>query len=145
MVHTILSSNAKRLLFRLMLYFYNVLLRCSLPFLKLISVFNSKLKSGLDGRKSWRSVIEKIPKDQEIIWFHCSSLGEFDQGLPLMNLMKMKNSSYQIVVTFFSPSGLLHYQKRKNPVDFALYLLLQPSFVQTKFISNGMVDCLEVH
>ena len=105
-----------------MLYFYNVLLRCSLPFLKLISVFNLKLKLGLDGRKSWRSVIEKIPKDQEIIWFHCSSLGEFDQGLPLMNLMKMKNSSYQIVVTFFSPSGFLNYQKRKNPVDFALYL-----------------------
>lgn len=76
----------------------------------------------MDGRKSWRSVIEKIPKDQEIIWFHCSSLGEFDQGLPLMNLMKMKNSSYQIVVTFFSPSGFSHYQKRKNPVDFALYL-----------------------
>jgi 3-deoxy-D-manno-octulosonic-acid transferase len=106
----------------MMLFFYNNLLIISLPILRLIALFNPKLRVGLDGRKNWSSEINKIPKDRPVIWFHCASLGEFDQGLPLMNLIKFKNPSCQIVVTFFSPSGYMNYQKRKNPVDFALYL-----------------------
>jgi 3-deoxy-D-manno-octulosonic-acid transferase len=106
----------------MMLFFYNNLLIISLPILRLIALFNPKLKVGLDGRKNWSSEINKIPKDRPVIWFHCASLGEFDQGLPLMNLIKFKNPSCQIVVTFFSPSGYMNYQKRNNPVDFALYL-----------------------
>ena len=105
-----------------MLFLYNTLLTIFLPILKLISVFNPKLRLGLEGRKKWKSSIDKIPKDKPLIWFHCASLGEFDQGLPLMNLIKFKNPSCQIVVTFFSPSGYMNYQKRNNPVDFALYL-----------------------
>lgn len=106
----------------MILFIYNILLITFLPIFRLIAIFNPKLKVGLDGRKNWSSEINKIPKDGPVIWFHCASLGEFDQGLPLMNLIKSKNPSCQIVVTFFSPSGYLHYQKRKNPVDFALYL-----------------------
>jgi len=106
----------------MMLFFYNKLLIISLPIFRLIALFNPKLRVGLEGRKKWSSEINKIPKDGPVIWFHCASLGEFDQGLPLMNLIKSKNPSCQIVVTFFSPSGYLHYQKRKNPVDYALYL-----------------------
>ena len=106
----------------MMLFFYNNLLIISLPILRLIALFNPKLRVGLDGRKNWSSEINKIPKDRPVIWFHCASLGEFDQGLPLMNLIKSKNPLNQIVVTFFSPSGYMNYQKRKNPVDFALYL-----------------------
>lgn len=105
-----------------MLIIYNILLRISLLILKVISSFNSKLRLGFEGRKHWKHQIESIPRDKEIIWFHCASLGEFDQGLPLMNLIKSKNPSFQIVVTFFSPSGFLHYKKRKNPVDYAFYL-----------------------
>jgi 3-deoxy-D-manno-octulosonic-acid transferase len=106
----------------MMLFFYNKLLIISLPIFRLIALFNPKLRVGLEGRKNWSSEINKIPKDGPVIWFHCASLGEFDQGLPLMNLIKSKNPSCQIVVTFFSPSGYLHYQKRKNSVDYALYL-----------------------
>jgi 3-deoxy-D-manno-octulosonic-acid transferase len=118
-----------------MLFLYNTLLTIFLPILKLISVFNPKLRLGLEGRKKWKSAIDKIPKDKPLIWFHCASLGEFDQGLPLMNLIKAKDPSFQIVVTFFSPSGYLHYQKRKNPVDFAFYLPFDTQSNAKEFLS----------
>ena len=118
-----------------MLIIYSLIVYCSIPILKLFSIFNSKLKLGLDGRKNWQSEIEKIAKDKEIIWFHCASLGEFDQGLPLMNLINKNNPSFQIVVSFFSPSGFLHYQKRKNPVDFALYLPFDTQSNAKEFLS----------
>jgi 3-deoxy-D-manno-octulosonic-acid transferase len=115
---------------------YNILLGISPSILKFIALFNSKLRLGIEGRKNWRLEIENIPKDKEIIWFHCASLGEFDQGLPLMNLMKAKNPSFQIVVTFFSPSGFLHYQKRKNPVDYAMYLPFDRRSYAKEFITT---------
>ncbi len=118
-----------------MLFLYNVLLTIFLPILRLISVFNPKLRLGFEGRKKWKTTIDNIPKDKPVVWFHCASLGEFDQGLPLMNLIKAKNSSFQIVVTFFSPSGYLHYQKRKNPVDFALYLPFDTQSNAKEFLS----------
>jgi 3-deoxy-D-manno-octulosonic-acid transferase len=118
-----------------MLFLYNTLLTIFLPILKLISVFNPKLRLGLEGRKKWKSAIDKIPKDKPLIWFHCASLGEFDQGLPLMNLIIAKDPSFQIVVTFFSPSGYLHYQKRKNPVDFAFYLPFDTQSNAKEFLS----------
>lgn len=107
-----------------------------LPILRLLSLFNRKLKLGFEGRKNWKSEIEKIPKDKDLIWFHCASLGEFDQGLPLMNLIKQKNPRFQIVVTFFSPSGFLHHQKRKNPVDFAFYLPFDLQTNAREFLSK---------
>jgi 3-deoxy-D-manno-octulosonic-acid transferase len=114
---------------------YNFLFYCLLPILKLVSFFNSKLNLGLEGRKNYQKEISKIPRENQIIWFHCASLGEFDQGLPLMNLFKKKYPYFQIVVTFFSPSGYLHYQKRKNPVDFALYLPFDTQTNAKEFLS----------
>ena len=45
------------------------------------SLFNQKIKNGIQGRKNWRNLLDDIPKDANVIWFHCASLGEFDQGL----------------------------------------------------------------
>lgn len=105
-----------------MLLIYNILITSFVPFLKLLSLFDHKLRLGVRGRENWREQIKKIPKNKEIYWFHCASLGEFDQALPVMNLLKLKKPNLLIVVTFFSPSGFEHYKKRKNQVDFALYL-----------------------
>jgi 3-deoxy-D-manno-octulosonic-acid transferase len=77
---------------------------------------------GVLGRKNWKSKVEGIPKNKKVIWFHCASLGEFDQGLPLMNSLKLKNPDLFLLVTFFSPSGMLHYNKRRHVVDLAMYL-----------------------
>jgi len=86
------------------------------------SLFNQKIKNGIQGRKNWRNLLDDIPKDANVIWFHCASLGEFDQGLPVMSALKQKTPNAFILVTFFSPSGIDHYQKREHPVDKALYL-----------------------
>ena len=93
-------------------------------FIRIYSVFSPKAKKWVDGRRNWESSLDSIPKNQKIYWFHCASLGEFDQGLELMFLLKKRCPSSLIVVTFFSPSGMEHYQKRKNCVDYALYLPL---------------------
>ena len=118
-----------------MLYVYNFILILSIFFLKVFAFFNSKLKLGFDGRKDWENILERIPYNKKVYWFHCASLGEFDQGLPLMNLIKQQNSDALILVTFFSPSGFLHYQKRMNPVDFAMYLPFDTIHNVKKFYS----------
>lgn len=88
----------------------------------LAQFFNPKAKKWILGRKA--PSFPAIPKSKKVIWFHCASLGEFDQGLPLMNLLKAKDESVFLLVTFFSPSGFEHYNKRQHQVDFACYLPL---------------------
>lgn len=91
--------------------------------------FNVKANKWINGRKNLASSFPKIPSGYRIVWFHCASLGEFDQGLPLMNLMKEKN--IYLLVTFFSPSGYENYTTRKHQIDFACYLPLDvPSQVK---------------
>ena len=91
-------------------------------FLKIISPFHAKAQMGILGRKNWANQVVEIPKNRKVIWFHCASLGEFDQGLPVMNALKLKDSELFLVVTFFSPSGMQHYQKRSHCIDLAMYL-----------------------
>ncbi len=90
--------------------------------LRIFSPFHAKARMGVLGRKNWKTKVEGIPKNKKVIWFHCASLGEFDQGLPLMNSFKLKNPDLFLLVTFFSPSGMLHYHKRRHFVDLAMYL-----------------------
>ncbi len=80
--------------------------------IKITSVFNKKAKQFISGRKDWAKILgSKVDKNGRYIWFHCSSLGEFEQGRPLIEIIKKKYKQYKIVLTFFSPSG---YEMRKN-------------------------------
>ena len=97
----------------LSLLIYNI----SLYLLKLVaithSLFNSKTKKFVDGRNG---VLEELNSkfngnSDEVVWFHCSSLGEFEMSRPLIERLKTNNSNLKIVITFFSPSG---YEVRKN-------------------------------
>ncbi len=88
--------------------------------IRLASLFNPKAKRWVKGRKNWEKNLPDT--DQKIVWFHCASLGEFDQGLPLMNLIKKEDPSCYLLVTFFSPSGMDHYHKRIHPADHVMYL-----------------------
>jgi len=104
-----------QVLYNFGIYLFSILL-------KIISPFHAKARMGVLGRKNWKSKVEGIPKNKKVIWFHCASLGEFDQGLPVMNSLKLKNPDLFLLVTFFSPSGMLHYHKRRHVVDLAMYL-----------------------
>ncbi|MFM6934228.1 MAG: 3-deoxy-D-manno-octulosonic acid transferase [Flavobacteriales bacterium] len=101
----------------------------------LASKFNPKAKAWVDGRKDWSKNLRlQLPEGRKIIWFHCASLGEFDQGLPLMKSMKEADPQLFLLVSFFSPSGMQHYQKREAIVDAACYLPLDTWQNARKFI-----------
>ncbi|MCX6256103.1 MAG: 3-deoxy-D-manno-octulosonic acid transferase [Bacteroidia bacterium] len=78
----------------------------------LISLFNSKASLWVNGRKNWAKKIEdKIKPGDHSVWIHCASLGEFEQGRPVIEAIKRQMPGIKIVLTFFSPSG---YEIRKN-------------------------------
>jgi 3-deoxy-D-manno-octulosonic-acid transferase len=101
---------------------YNFSIRAYALLLWLIQGFHPKAKAWIQGRKNYWRKLPTIPKNTYIYWFHCASLGEFDQGIPVMNLVKERNPNCKILVTFFSPSGMEHYHKRKHTADFVYYL-----------------------
>lgn len=91
--------------------------------LHLAALFHPKAKAWTEGRLHWQEKLRGVlPEDRAVLWFHCASLGEFDQGMPLMKELKEKDPSLFLLVSFFSPSGMEHYQKREPIVDAACYL-----------------------
>jgi 3-deoxy-D-manno-octulosonic-acid transferase len=92
---------------------------------RIASLWNNKAKLWLNGRKNIfdRLSAELRAQDSKIIWFHCSSLGEFEQGRPVIEELKSQNPGLKFLLTFFSPSG---YEIRKNykGVDWVFYLPL---------------------
>ncbi len=103
--------------------FYGFGIRVFYLLMRFAAFFHEKANKWIVGRQQGFEGIE-IPSNSKVIWFHCASLGEFDQGLPVMNALKEKDPTLFLVVTFFSPSGMEHYHKRKHSVDLALYLPL---------------------
>ena len=80
--------------------------------MKILAIFNKKLNLFVKGRKNTFSILEKsITKDDTVIWVHAASLGEFEQGRPIIERIKKEYPNYKILVTFFSPSG---YEVKKN-------------------------------
>jgi len=99
--------------------------------IRIYALFNEKTKRWVAGRKNWKSKLPVVNADK-VVWFHCASLGEFDQGLPLMWKFREAHPDIYILVTFFSPSGMEHYHKRKHPADHVCYLPLDtPSNART--------------
>lgn len=94
--------------------------------LRLSSLFNPKAQAWINGRKGWRSSLQaafKEDKNRRTVWVHCASLGEFEQGRPLIEAIRAAYPKSRILLTFFSPSG---YEVRKHygEADFVTYLPL---------------------
>ena len=101
---------------------------------KLLAFFSPKIKLFVDGRKTvFSTLAKKINPEDKTIWFHAASLGEFEQGLPVMEKIKVLYPNHKIVVTFFSPSG---YEVRKNNTiaDATVYLPLDTKSNAQKFL-----------
>lgn len=117
-----------------MLFLYNLVVILASQLLKLTSLFSPKMKLFLDGRKSvFKELAYKIQTTDKTIWFHAASLGEYEQGLPVMEAIKKQFPNHKIVVTFFSPSG---YEVRKNNTiaDVTIYLPLDTISNAKQFI-----------
>ena len=113
---------------------YNFAVQLSALFLKLIALFHPKIKLFVDGRKEVMSYLKKnISEGDSIIWVHTASLGEFEQGLPIIEQLKKNYPEYRILVTFFSPSG---YEVKKNTAaaDVVTYLPMDTKKNAIKFL-----------
>jgi 3-deoxy-D-manno-octulosonic-acid transferase len=89
----------------------------------LISPFNEKAKNWVNGQAKVWDEIKALSSNikQPLIWVHCASYGEYEQGLPIIDSIKLKYPSHQIWLTFFSPSGYM-YRKKDAHADFVTYL-----------------------
>ncbi len=117
-----------------MLFLYNLILLLASQVVKLLALFSPKMKLFVDGRKEVFSILKsKINTTDKTIWFHAASLGEYEQGLPVIEKIKIQYPNHKIVVTFFSPSG---YEVRKNNTvaDATVYLPLDTKSNAQKFI-----------
>ena len=95
-----------------MLFLYTIVIRAYGMLLRLAAPFSVKAKQWVDGRKKWEAKLRSVsPKEGFDLWMHCSSLGEFEQGRPVLEAYRTKYPQASILLSFFSPSG---YEIRKN-------------------------------
>ena len=103
---------------------YNIVIYLYQLGVAVYSLFNEKVRKMWQGeREAFRVLREKVDPAAKYVWFHAASLGEFEQGRPLMEQMRREHPEYKILLTFFSPSG---YEVRKNyeGADIICYLPL---------------------
>lgn len=132
---------------------YQIITKAVLALLPLAGAVNSKLRKGLQGREGWRGRLQALraKSAQPLAWFHCASLGEFEQGRPLIEAYKAAHPDHLILLTFFSPSGYeirkdyavadhvdyLPFDSQRNAADFVA--LVQPRlafFIKYEFWYN---------
>ncbi len=119
-----------------MKFTYNLFLKIYLSGIYIATFFNEKAKLWLDGRKNIFERLETAVKgNPKIIWMHCASLGEFEQGRPVLENLKEKFPEHKLLLTFFSPSG---YEIRKNyqGADWVFYLPLDTATNAYRFIKT---------
>lgn len=105
------------------IFLYDLVLLILHALIRVASFYHPKAKSFVNGRKNFFTSFQKAFRGntRPIIWMHCASLGEFEQGRPVLEALKEEFPQYKILLTFFSPSG---YEVRKNyPLaDYIFYL-----------------------
>lgn len=115
--------------------FYNIFIKLYPLVAKLISHKNAKAKLWIEGRKNIFTEIQQALKDnkQNIVWMHCSSLGEFEQGRTVLEKLKILYPNYKFLLTFFSPSGF-EVQKKYPHADWIYYLPMDSANNAKKFL-----------
>lgn len=124
-----LKIRRMKTLYLLGIYFYWFAARVA-------SLFNPKAKQFVSGRRGLLERIESaVPADRKVIWFHCASVGEFEQARPVIEKFREKSPEFFIVLTFFSPSG---YELRKNydKADAVFYLPMDTPSNARKFVRS---------
>ena len=115
-------------LYRLGVRFYTLAIQ-------LAAAFNPKARLWVDGRKGWKQKLKAgLEPDRPVIWMHSASLGEFEQGKPVLEALAAEFPQHQVLVTFFSPSG---YEARKQykGAQFVSYLPADLGSNPTQFLS----------
>ena len=116
-----------KLIYNFFIYIYAALIRAA-------SVFNPQARQFLVGRKGqFRKMKAVVCDGDQVVWFHCASVGEFEQGRPVMEAFKKGFPAYKILLTFFSPSG---YELLKNfeLADYVFYLPMDKATNARRFL-----------
>lgn len=106
--------------------------------LKVLSLFNDKIRLGVKGRaETFYKLNSELDPSLAKIWFHCASLGEYEQGLPVFKEIIKKHPDHQVVLSFFSPSGF-EIKKNNSVADLVVYLPLDTPRNAKRFLT--MID-----
>lgn len=114
---------------------YNISIWLYVVTIRIASLYNLKAKKWVKGRENIFSELEAVVKNQKnIVWFHCASLGEFEQGKPIIEAYKSNHPAHQILLTFFSASG---FEIKKNTAlaNWVFYLPADTTSNAKKFIN----------
>ncbi|WP_312818648.1 3-deoxy-D-manno-octulosonic acid transferase [Kaistella carnis] len=124
-----------------MMFVYNILIRLLIAGMKVGAIFNYKLKKGLAGRRQSCDLVKsRFSSEDKIIWMHAASLGEYEQGLPVLEKLKEKFPKHKILITFFSPSGYDHVVSKKTIADVICYVPFDTEKWVGEFISHFKTD-----
>lgn len=120
-----------------MSFLYNIFVSLLILGMKVFSWFNDKTKKGVDGRKQSLEAVKAVfSKTDKVIWMHAASLGEYEQGLPVLEKLKENFPGHKILITFFSPSGYENVSKKKHIADVICYLPFDKKNTVKEFISQ---------
>ena len=119
-----------------MSFLYQIGIRISTLVLKVAAVFSEKIRRFQQGRIGlFRELDKQIDPDASYIWIHAASLGEYEQGLPILEKLKSDFAKYRILLTFFSPSGY-EVKKDATPADLVFYLPLDTPGNARRFLEK---------
>ena len=108
--------------------------------MKVLSLFNDKTKKGVEGRKQSLDIVKSaFSASDKVLWMHAASLGEYEQGLPVLEKLKKNFPNHKILITFFSPSGYENVVKKKHLADAVCYLPFDKESTVKEFVSH--FDC----
>lgn len=114
---------------------YNISIWTYALLVRFAAVFNAKARLWILGRKDvFTKIASTIQEGEKLIWFHCASLGEFEQGRPVLEAFREQFNDHKILLTFFSPSG---YEPRKDykQADYVFYLPLDTPANARRFLA----------
>lgn len=118
----------------LYLLFYHIFLVCYRAGIHVAALFNPKAKKWVQGRKDiFKKLPSAIAPTDQVVWMHCASLGEFEQGRPLLEAIRVQYPHYKLLLTFFSPSGY-EVQKNYTGANWVFYLPLDGRKRAKKFL-----------
>lgn len=107
-----------------MIIFYNIFKAVYKAGIGIAANWNPKAQKWIDGRKNWQQQLMQnwhIKPEEFVVWMHCASLGEFEQGRPILEKIKTQNPNSKFLITFFSPSGF-EIRKDFEGADYVMYL-----------------------
>ena len=116
------------------MFLYNICIAIYAQLIALVGLWNTKAKQWATGRKDiFERMAAAISPSDKIVWIHVASLGEFEQGRPVIEQIKSEHPEYKILLTFFSPSGY-EIRKNYNGADYIFYLPVDTPRNATRFL-----------